>query len=242
MLYSDLIKEIAIRLDAVVGSTGAAKEASLSNPVPTISELGSTDFPLSNIRRTLLSSVSRIIRTYAGIKNHPFRQYNLSQTANIAHKGQIPFVNSASKPIVGVFGAVRDATTGDILTEQPVQLIESIRRSQTDSSLKGSYFYYKIADSRIYHTRTNVVIDVVTFDAATEKIAIAAGSASILPDACFDIAWTAALGLMMIDDSYQNQAAVYQNYATQCLNEMKMGAVNFQPAPEHVGSNAVGVS
>ncbi len=231
--YGDLIREAALRCNAVVGATPADRTSSLAAEPLTATQIGSVEFPFTSITRAVLSAVGRIVRTYANIKNQPLRLFNQSLTANIAHLGTIPNVNSANKPIVGVYGAFVDASDGKILTEEPLQIINSILRSKTDGSLKREYYHYCLQDGIICHTRTNVKGKVVTFDLTTEKTAIVtANGLSPLPDSCFDVGWMAALANLFTDSAYLNQASLCENYVQNCLAEMKNGAVSFSPAPE----------
>lgn len=239
--YDQITRNAALRITAIVGSTSALKQTAMTTSPMTASQIGTVDFPLVAIQDAVLSSVGRIIRTYANIKSHPFRLFNLSQTAGIAHKGTIPSTNSTSKPIAGAYGAIRDASTGDVLTEQPKQIIETIA-ANTDNFLKGSYFYYKIIDGRLYHTRTSAVIDVVTFDIATERTAIAINGNVPLPDACFDIAWAASVAMLMIDSTFADQASMHESYVQNQLNSMASGAVDFPAAPALINTTNPGIS
>lgn len=241
-LYDKLIRQAAIRIDAIVGSTATAKQSAYITAPLTATQVGNVDFPLASIQDAAISAVARIVRTYANIKGHPFHNFHAKTTANIAHEGNIPSVSSDSLPIVGVYGAIRDATTGDELTEQPVQLIRSIVDSLADGTLKGSYFHYKIAGRRLYHTRTNATIDVVTFDEATERTAVAGGGNTPLPDACFDIAWNAMVAILVVDDAYASQASLSENYVQNALGQLMSGAQTFLPAPNLVNTETVSVS
>lgn len=227
-VYRYLLRNAAIRVNAVTGATKTARETSVTTSPLTASEIGSADFPPTILHDAAISSVARLVRAYAFVKDHPFRDHNTSQTANIAHKGAIPSTNSASLEIVGVHGAVRDATDGEELTEQPTQLINSI---VGDANLKDEYYYYKKRGNRLYHTRTNAVIDVVTFDEATERAAIAANGTCSLPDALFDAAWYGTVAALITDESYANQASFHETYVQNVIMEIKQGKIVFAPPP-----------
>lgn len=225
--YSDIIIPTAIRVNAVKGATEAARITNLAvNPL-TSAQIGSVDFPFPVIQKSVLSAVARIVRTYAGVKNHPFRTFNTSQTASLASGASVPSVSAASKPIIGVYGAVKDGSV--VLTRQPKQIIDSLNRS----TRKGEDYYYEIIDGIILHTRSTVTIDVITFDIATEQTAISASSGlSPLPDACLDIAWAAALVGLITDDSYMSQAQAFESYVQGQLAAMAQGATTFAAPPE----------
>jgi hypothetical protein len=201
--YRYIIRGAAKRVSAITGTAVATVEANYITSPLTASQIGSVDFPFTSIKDAVISSVARLVRAYAFVPGHPFR--NESQTASIAHKSVIPVIDSAGKEIVGVYGAIHDVTDGEILTEQPSQLIRSIRAS--DADLKEDYYYYKIVGKRLEHTRTGVVIDVVTFDEATERAAIDANGDCPLPDALLDAAFCGVVALLIIDDEYVAQAS-----------------------------------
>lgn len=235
--YSKLIRNAALRVSAVVGGTRAAVDAAFATTPLTAVQIGSVEFPITALQDAAIGAVARLVRAYAQIRNHPFRTFNLSQTDTIANLGLIPSVDSNDKPIVGVYGAIRNASTGAIMTEQPKQIIETI---VGDSQLKQTYNYFKIIDGRLYCT-ANAKIDVVTFDEATERGNLAAGDTP-LPDALFDAAWAAMAATLFRDDAYVSQAQMLNSYVEQTIAEMRGGAVNFLPAPEHLGTSTPGVS
>lgn len=243
MLYADIIREIAVRVNAVAGNTPAEKSAALAASPLTAAQIGSVDFPFSTIQRAALSAVGRVYRLIANLKSHPFRNQNLSQTAEIESGEVIPGTNAAGVKIVGAYGAIREAATGKILTEQPEQLFDSIARSLEDGSLKRGVRYYKIAGERLYHTVEAATIDVVAFDFASQQTAMnAANGETPIPDALFDVVWCAALAFLVTDDSYLQQAAMAESYVQGELNQLAAGAISFKPAPDLVNTNSSSVS
>lgn len=227
--YSKMIRQAALRVSAVKGSDLATKNTKYGTTPLTITEIGNMDFPPKALEDAAVSAVARLVRAYASVKNHPFRLGNLSQTSTIAHKGLVPATNSAGKPIVGVYGAVRNASTGEPMTENPVQIIKSVLG---DSNLKGTYNYYKIEDGRFYGTASGI-IDVVTFDEATERSALASGDTP-LPDALFDAAWAALAAILVNDDAYTAQAAQFETFVQGVIGEIRSGATNFGPGPDQI--------
>jgi hypothetical protein len=239
--YRQILRIAAQRVSAITGVTAAALEAAyLASPL-TVTEIGNTDFTLAMIRDNLVSVIGRVVRAYSSVPNHPFRAFNLSQTTNIAHKGVIPSVNSAAKPIVGVYGAIRNVLTGEPMTKQPAQIIKTIV-GNTNGRLKGTYDYYDIVGERLYHTAANAVIDVCTFDANDELTAIGANGNAPIPDSCLDLAWTGLVASLMIDDEYSGQAQIHGQYFESAIEAMRSGATNFAPAPQLLANAAPVVS
>ncbi len=239
--YRRIIAQAASRVNALSGSTAAAREAAyVASPLTTV-QIGSTDFPFSEIKDALAGVIGRIISTYANVPNHPYRTYNLSQTDNIPTGGVIPSINASGIPIVGVYGAIRDSSDGKVLTEQPVQIIETINNN-ADGFLKRPYYYFKIVDSRIEHTRPNVVIDVNTFSYADTITNIEADGNADLPDALFDCCWTGLVSVLFNDGEFLDMASTCGQYFNAVLNQMTTGAISFAPAPVHMSSQQSGIS
>lgn len=225
----------AAKVNAVTGTTAATLDAAYLTSPLTTTQIGSTDFTLGMINDALVATVGRIIRTYANVPNHPFRNFNLSQTSNIANKAALPSVNSASKPIVGVYGVFRDAVTGTALTLQPVQVVRTIT-DNTDTFLKKSYFHYCLTGDRIEHTVANAVADVVTFSASDELTAIAANGNAPIPDACLDVAVMGLIASLFIDGEFLDQTAAAGQYFERALADMPQGKTTFAPAPNFTAS------
>lgn len=238
--YREIIRMAAIRTTTVAGSTAATLEANYLTSPLTTTQIGNTDFTFSVIKDSLVSVIGTIIRAYASVPNHPFRSYNISQTANIAHKGLIPSTDSASAPIVGVYGAIRDATTFEECTEQPIQIINSI--VDGDDGLLLEHYYFKQVSDRLWHTRTNVVMDVCTFSASDELTAISANGDAPVPDAVLDLCWTGLVSTLFVDDEFLNQAEKCERYFQASLVDISQGKTSFAPAPVLISSQAPAIS
>jgi hypothetical protein len=222
----------AHRIRAITGTTPTALETAYLTTPLTTAEIGNVNFTLSMIKDNLVSVIGTIVRAYASVPNHPWRVVSLSQTANIANRALIPAANSAGRPIVGVYGAIRAAADGRVLTKQPVQLIESLLAGIVDESVRGTYHYYDIVDGRLIHTATNAVIDVCTFDAATELAAIGTNGNAPIPDAALDLAWAGLVSNLVVDDEWVGQAQAHRNYFESEIARVMSGAASVAPAPQ----------
>jgi len=239
--YREILRRAGLPANTIVGVTSAEIEAAYTTSPLTSTQLSSSDFPYSVVVDSLVATIGKIVRAYAFAPNHPFRTYNLSQTANIANNGVIPSVDSASNPIVGGYGTVRNAVSGVVMTNQPEQIIDTIV-SNTDSFLRGTYDYFAITSDRLKHTAANAVIDVCTLNDTTIRASIAANGNAPIPDACYDIAVAGLISTLFIDDSYLSQAQANAQYFENQLNEIKNGAVAFMSAPTFVTSQAPAIS
>lgn len=228
LAYRIILRTAGRKINAIVGTTKTTLESAYTTSPLTVTQIGNVNFTLSMIYDLLVSTVGTIVRAYASVPDHPYRAYNISQTSNITNRSPLPSANSASQPIVGAYGAIRDASSGKLLTKQPAQLIESIILGVADGSIKGTYYHYDIAEGRLIHTVTNAVIDVCTFNVATELASVAANGNAPIPDALFDLAWTGLVASLVIDDEFASQAAVYGQYFQSGIEMLKAGGT---PAP-----------
>jgi hypothetical protein len=239
--YNKILRQAGLKISAIKGATVAAVETNyVVNPLTT-TQWQSIDFPLQSVKDMMIGIVGDLVSTYANVENHAFRAHNLSQTASIAKGGLIPSVNSAGKSIVGLRGAIRDATTSKVLTEETLQKIERLNRNQ-DSFFKGVYYYYKLIADRIEHTRTNVVIDVCWFDAATEEALITANGNPSIPDALYDAVVSGLVSKLVKDEEFTAQASLHSNYYENVKAGLRNGATTFPAAPTLVNSKAPAVS
>lgn len=239
--YTQVIRMAAHRVKAITGTDPVTLEAAYTTTPLTATQVSnSADFPLSPIKDAIIATVGKIVRAYANVSDHPFRTE--TQTANIANKGAIPKLDSGGKKIVGVFGAIRDASTGNVLTEQPVQLIRSINTSKLSGHLKDSYFHHKIIGKRLEHTVANAVIDVQVWDEPTERVLINAQGSCSLDDSLFDAVVMGTVSILVIDDSYAAQSSLAANYVDGVLAEIKQGASTFLPAPTMINTQEPRVS
>lgn len=239
--YATIIRTAAVKVSAVVGRTKTELETNYLTSPLTTTQIGTVNFTKAMISDLLIGVVGKIIRAYAFVPSHPFRNYNITQTDNIAYKALIPSVDSNGDPILGVYGAIRDGSTGDELTEQPSQIIQTIV-DNTDNALKGSYFYYKIIGERLAHTRPNAIIDVVTFNASDQLDRLNANEDSPLPDSCLDLAWTGLCASLFLDEEFMQQAAACSQYFERGLVDLASGKTAFLPGPDLQSTQSPAIS
>lgn len=240
--YRQILRMAARRVNAVTGVSRAALETAYMTAPLTAVQIGNVDFTRSMIVDNMISVVGSIVKTYANVHHHPFREYNLSQTLELGNRDALPSTDENGKSIVGVWGTFRDAITDEILTKQPYRLIESLRAGAADGSMKGQYYYYDIVGDRIVHSRATVVADVCVFDVADELAAVAADGSAPLPDALLDLAWTGLVASLMVDDEFVQQAQIHKSFFDQGLAQLSDGMTTIAPAPQLTASAAPVVS
>lgn len=236
--YATILRQAALRVNALVGTTAAALEATYAASL-TSSSFDSADFPFTAFKDTCLLVEEKLANVVANLRikevsptgvvtyrYHEWRPSLTSQTADIAHKALIPSTDASSNKIIGVYGSVFDSSDGTALEEMPLQDIRIAVRNAGSWVLVPVYGF-QIVGSRMHHTRTNVKADVCTFNRTTRQTAIDTLTNSILlPDAAEEAYVCGITSMLVRDDAFTAQAQIYRNY----FNETLAGQVLAQAA------------
>src|SRR5687768_15592491 len=98
--YNSVIRNAAIRINAIAGSTSSALETSYLTSPLTTTQVDSADFSLGVLKDTCLLVEEKLANAIANTGNHPWRRLLQSQTADIAHEAAIPSTDSGSNQII----------------------------------------------------------------------------------------------------------------------------------------------
>lgn len=160
-LYNIIQRSVFLRANLFVADTAAAIESAyiLANPGATELDDRSVEFPYSACNDAILQSAERMVGLIGLDVESPYRSYFAGVTSSLATGATIPTTSSASKPVVGVIGEVRDASTSKRCTAVPYEAIIRLTNILSYFNTQPHHFYTD--DTRIWHTRTNVVADVV---------------------------------------------------------------------------------
>jgi hypothetical protein len=150
----------------------------------------------------MLNGISKIVTNAANDGNHPYRPALISQTASLAYGGAV-ITNSSSVPIIGVWGAVRDAATGQVLTKANLSQIRA-RVTNPSSMFKLPVYWWARDDVRVYHTVAGVIIDVVAYARPDTDALVLTGNMP-LPDDSTPACVQAALEECIRDDEFMSQ-------------------------------------
>lgn len=178
--YHQLVRQAAFNVGALRGTRTQEIATSYTTPL-TAAELNEAAPPLQALFDAVLRAEEEFANVIATTGNHPWRAHLRAFTANLADKALLPAVDSTGKDIIGVYGPVRDATDSTPLVEMPLAVIARRVRNSNNHYLIPVY-YYKIDGSIIRHTRTNVTVEVCSYDRTVQAIAVAADGVMILPD------------------------------------------------------------
>lgn len=226
--YHEILAEVALRINALTGVTAADQQTAYTTRPLTTTQWQSPIFPFASAKAAILNAEERLAHAIANVGDHPWRKFLADTTTAISHKGLIN-TTTLSKQIIGMYGAVYDASDG---TECTKKSPETIRRRvrNANSFFRAPAYYYCIEGNRIFHTRTTVTIDVCVYDRASQSTNLDANSAMLLPDVLDEALVAGAVSMLVRDDEFTGQAAIYRAYFNDTL-KMIAGGGTSRPNP-----------
>lgn len=227
LTYSTLLRQIAMTCNALVGAVPATLQSTYATVPLTAADFDSSVFPFGFLKDKMINSQEGLIMAIANTDNHPFRASLISQTASLAYGVLIPEANSAGAKIVGMYGAVRDATSFEPCTLNDVESIRS-RHLNPGSMFKLAVYQYAIVDKRIYHTRTNVIIDVCAYTRPVSD-SLTLTDNILLPDVLGPAIVQGAIAECFRDDQYIPQAQAAGSLYGAWIAAIKGGLSNVEP-------------
>ena len=225
-----ILREAALRVNALLGTTVAALETTYTTGTLTSANFNSTIFPFTSFLDQETASIARFANAIAETGNHPWRAYITSVTDTLLTGATMPSVDVNGDPIIGIYGSVLDAEDPTIVcTEYPEQVIR--RRNLNPSAWIIPVYGFKMSGDGITHTRPNgVVVQVCVFNWDTTYNLVASNGNLPLPDSlanaiCYDM-----VGSMMRDDEFMAQAEVYKKYADDVETAIRQGLTSVSEA------------
>jgi hypothetical protein len=161
--YNKVFQEVANLLGAVAGVTAATAD---TNYVATLADatLIGPDFQKTAITDAVVAAIGEIVEAIASTPLHPERSGFTTQTAALASGAIIPRTDSGgSNVVIGVMGTVRDSSDSRVLLPVDVDKVRSFVQFASTVYNGFTPYWFAVDGQRIYHTRTNVVIDVCTY-------------------------------------------------------------------------------
>lgn len=222
MNYHDLLAAVALRINALGDggtlwpATDAAQLQVVYTQRPLTNEMfGSSIFSFNSQRDAILNAEQKLAEAIALSGDRSLRAYILSETAALGTGDELPSVGTNSKQIIGNFGAVLDGEDGTVLTRQPIALVRN--RLLTTGVFLVPAYYYALASGRIIHTREEVVIECCIYDHAAQVLAFDSNEAILLPDTLAEACINGALAMLVRDDEFVQQAALFAGYFAAAL-------------------------
>jgi hypothetical protein len=222
--YNIILRQAALRINAIVGVTAAALETSYATTPLTTSEWQSPLFTLQSVKDALLIAEEQVAHAIASVREHPWRAYLDDTTAALSSGVDLPKLSANSKEIIGVWGGVYDTSDGAPLEEKPLAEVRRVKRNSGSRHLITPY-YFAIDDKRIYHTRTQAYIDCCVYDASAQATAINSNGTMLLPKAASPALLAGVLAQLTRDDEFVEQARVAAEMFAAMLADIKQGLV-----------------
>lgn len=204
--YRTIIAATALRVNALIGATAATLETTYTTSPLTSANFQSTIFPFTSIKGAVLNAEEKLAQRIANNADDPLRQYMADVTANLSNPSTLPSTSTNSKPIIGTLGAVRDATSGIVCSQMP---LDQVRRRASATDMVIPCWWFNITGGRIEHTRTNVVIECCVYSRTDQATAMDANGNILLADALEPDYISEALAILVRDDEFMAQANLY---------------------------------
>lgn len=172
-LYNIIQRQVIIRANQLKANSASALATAYDVTNIGDTEMGdrATSFPKKAIDDAILGAGGRMVELIGLDKDSHYRTYFAGVTSNLAGGvvtgTAIPTTSSASKPIIGVIGNVRDSSTGKRVTASSYESV--IRMINLASSFNQSPHHFYTDNTKIWHTRTNVVADVVIWSDTDQR-------------------------------------------------------------------------
>lgn len=228
--YNDVLRQVALAVDALVGTIPADLEATYSTNPLTSSSFDSAIIPQTKMIDAMLSAEAGLVLAVLSTDNHPWRAAFLDTTATLAYGDPIPAVGAGGGTVVGAYGAVRDASSGEPCTRNELEQIRD-RVINPNSMWKIDVFWYAINDRRLYHTRTGAVVDVCTYD-RPDALTLDLTTDILLPDVLVPAYVDGALAECVRDDEFVQQASLFGGMYTAWINGIKQGLTSVNPSAQ----------
>lgn len=227
--YHDVLGQVGLRINALEGADTATLNTNYLIRPLTTTQWRSARFPFADAKNAIVSAEGLLVDAIAATPYHPWRRYLLATSSNLANGDNLPTTIS-SKSVIGLIGDVRDATSARVLKEKTFQEIQ--RKNNSNFFTRDVYFYTVTPSLKIYHTRTNVVIDLCTYSRATQATAYDSNSAYLFPTICEPLLVAGALMILTRDGRFADQASMYGMYFNAALQAITQNKVAFGPIPD----------
>jgi hypothetical protein len=225
--YNDVLRQAALAVNALVGTTPADLESAYStNPLTSIN-FGSAVIPQTKLIDAVLSAEAGLVMAVLSTGDHPWRESFRDATAPLAYGDPIPAVGAGGGTVVGIYGAVRDSTSGEPCTRNELEQIRD-RVINPNGMWKIDVFWFAINDRRLYHTRTAATIDVCTYNRPNALTLDLTGNI-LLPDVLVSAYVDGALAECVRDDEFVEQAGLFGGMYTAWINGIKSGLTSVDP-------------
>lgn len=214
--YAKLVSEIAKHVNALAGATASAAATNYATTPHTTSTIDDVVYPLAFLQDLAINAHGRIALAIAscvnreGIGNHPWRGFFRDKTSNLSHGANLPTTGSTGKNIIGAFGEAYDASdTDQLLTRASVQRISKYKNNS--GIYTNNPWLWTISGGQVWHTTTNITIDVCVYERSDQVSAVASGNITV-PDVLADLIVAGAVAAATVNGKNLDQAGTFAGY------------------------------
>lgn len=153
---------VSFQLNVIAGNTAATAQTNYAiNPLST-TQLSDPRFFPTGIQDAILDAEAALIEAICFTASNPERAAFAELTATVSSGALLPLVGASGNQIIGGIGAVIDGTSSIVCSQRELSLVRMVAANE-NSMFTAAQYVYALDGSRIYHSRTNVKIDVATF-------------------------------------------------------------------------------
>lgn len=210
--YSEITRQIALRINAITGASAAALEAAYITTPFTDAQVGSTIFTFTSMKDSVLNIEGRLADAIASTGDHPLRTYLASTTDALTNGAELPSLDAGSEQIIGVWGAVFD-TADPTKVYKPKDVAQVTRRNTNPNSrYRVTVYWFFMDDLNIYHTGASVKIKACVYSRDNQATIFDNDGAMLLPDTLADALVAGVVSELVRDDEFTEQARIYRGY------------------------------
>jgi len=201
LLPSIILRQCFIRIGAYQGQAAAIEASYLLTDPSTNAK--SASFTKSVLLDGLVGIEQEIAGVVGGQDEHPWQNIIHDVTASITSGARIPSVgiSTATAKIIGKYHEVRDAASPFRPLTNDLTVADIRELSLNPAAMfKSDIYSFARERERLYHTRTNAIIDVSVYDYDVRKAAIFADGELLFTEAQ-DCYFSGLMSLLMNTDA-----------------------------------------
>lgn len=217
-----ILRETSKHLNAFAGGAALNVQTAYTASPLTVTEVVDPYFNLDFIKDKAIDAHGRLALEIANVRAHPWRAFiGDVQTSNLASGVVIPPTASNSKSIVGALGQVVSASDAQPLSEAAPERVRQFLE-MTSAVYNQPYLYY-IDGNRIYHTVTNAVINVCTYERSDVVTTVAANGNITLPDVLVDAIVAGAVSTCIIESKGMEMGGYFSGMFDKAIQSIRQG-------------------
>lgn len=215
--YRFITRNVANRINAIVGTTTAQLEAAYITSPLTATQAGSPIFSFTGILDLVMLAESKFAGVIAN-SSHPYRSVLRGVSSAIAN--ETPVTALLPTGFVGTYGAVYDSSDGTPCLWRPLSEV-STRSRNSGSFFRSDVYWWNLNGETMYHTRTSVIMECCVYNEATQRAVLVANGNMLLPDDMEPALTDEALRQAFRDDEFIMQAEKFGQIADSKTEEIR---------------------